>query len=85
MRSIVDMKRRSAFCAAAPSAGTDSGSAAASQTGIPIVSAWLSTRESDVWPIPRRGELATRVNAFASCGLTRKVRYAIASRISARS
>ena len=28
---------------------------------MPIVSAWSSTRESDVWPIPRRGELATRV------------------------
>ena len=68
------MKRPSAFCAAVPSPGTQPGSAAASQTGIPIVSAWLSTRDSDVCPSPRRGELAIRVNAFASCGLTRNVR-----------
>jgi hypothetical protein len=32
------------------------------------------TRLSDVCPIPRRGELAIRVNAAASCGLTRNVR-----------
>ena len=50
------------------------GSAAASHTGTPIVSAWLSTRDSDVCPSPRRGELAIRVNALASCGLTRNVR-----------
>ena len=79
------MKRPSAFCAAVPSPGTRSGSAAASHTGTPIVSAWESTRDSEVCPSPRFGEFATRVNAPASCGLTRKVRYATASRISARS
>jgi hypothetical protein len=71
---MVDMKRPSAFCAAVPSPGTDPGSAAASQTGMPIVSACESTRESDVCPNPRRGEFAIRVNALASCGLTMKVR-----------
>ena len=79
------MKRCSAFTAAVPSAVTSSGAAAASHTGIPIVSAYDSTRESDVCPSPRFGELAIRVNAPASCGLTRNVRYAIASLISARS
>ncbi len=49
---IVPMKRRSALTAAAPRPGTCSGSAAASQTGSPIVSAWASTRESEVWPMP---------------------------------
>ena len=48
--------------------------AAASHTGMPIVSAWLSTRDSDVCPIPRRGELATRVNETTSCGLASTVR-----------
>ena len=79
------MKRSSARTAAVPSPGTDEGSAAASHTGMPIVSAWASTRESDVCPIPRLGELATRVKDTASCGLPRTVRYAIASLISARS
>ena len=49
------------------------------------MSAWLSTRDSDVCPSPRRGEFAIRVNAFASWGLTMNVRYATRSRISARS
>ena len=68
------MKRPSAFWAAVPRPGTAAGSAAASHTVMPVVSAWVSTRESDVWPSPRRGELAMRVNAPASCGLIRKVR-----------
>ena len=79
------MKRPSALLAAVPSPGTLSGSAAASHTGTPIVSAKERTRESEVWPSPRFGEFATRVNAPASCGLIRKVRYAMASLISARS
>ena len=79
------MKRPNALSAAVPSPGTRSGSAAASHTGTPIVSACESTRDSEVCPIPRFGELATRVNAPASCGLARNVRYAIASLISARS
>ena len=79
------MKRPSALRAAVPSPGTLSGSAAASHTGTPIVSACERTRESEVWPSPRLGELATRVNAPASCGLAMNVRYATASRISARS
>jgi hypothetical protein len=84
-RSMVDMKRLNAFWAAVPSPGTWSGASAASHTETPIVSAWESTRESDVCPSPRLGELAIRVNVCASWGLTRKVRYAIASLISARS
>ena len=68
------MKRLRAFWAAVPRPGTLSGSAAASHTGRPIVSAWLSTRDSDVCPSPRLGEFAIRVNAPASCGLTMKVR-----------
>ena len=79
------MKRLSAFCAAVPSPGTASGCSAASHTGTSIESAWLSTRDSDVCPSPRLGELAIRVNAPWSCGLTMKIRYAIASLISARS
>ena len=79
------MKRPSARWAAVPSAGTSSGLTAASQGGMPIVSACASTRESDVWPMPRFGELAIRVNAPPSAGLTRNVRYATASLISARS
>jgi hypothetical protein len=50
-----------------------------------IVAAWASTRESDVCPIPRLGEFAIRVNAPPSAPLTRKLRYATASLISARS
>ena len=68
------MKRSSARTAAVPSPGTVAGSAAASHTGMPIVSAWAMTRESDVWPIPRLGELATRVKETTSCGLARIVR-----------
>ena len=41
---------------------------------MPMVSACASTRESDVWPIPRLGELATRVNEIASAGLASSVR-----------
>jgi hypothetical protein len=52
---------------------------------MPIASACAITRDSDVCPSPRRGEFAIRVNAPWSCGLTMNVRYAIASRISARS
>ena len=84
-RSIVDMNRPSAFCAAVPSPGTASGASAASHTGTSIESACESTRDSEVWPRPRFGELAIRVKAPWSCGLTMKVRYAIASLISARS
>jgi hypothetical protein len=39
-----------------------------------MVSAWLSTRESDVCPIPRLGELATRVKETTSCGFCSTVR-----------
>ena len=71
---MVDMNRPSAFCAAVPSCGTRSGCSAASHGVMPIVSAWASTRDSDVWPIPRFGELATRVKAPPSAGLIRKIR-----------
>ena len=57
------MKRPSALTAGLPSVGTVSGSAATSHGVEPIVSAWASTRESDVCPMPRLGELAIRVNA----------------------
>ena len=79
------MKRRIALTAAGPRPGTCSGSDAASQIDIPIVFANASTRDIDVEPIPRRGELTIRVNAPTSCGLISTVRYAIASLISARS
>ena len=79
------MNRRSALTAGAPSPGTCSGSEAASQIDVPIVLQNASTRDSEVEPIPRRGELTIRVNAPTSCGLTSVVRYAIASLISARS
>ena len=83
---IVPMNRRSALIAAAPEARAPArASAAASQIGLPIVFANASTRDIDVAPIPRRGELTIRVNAPTSCGLTSTVRYAIASLISARS
>ena len=68
------MKRPSARIAAPPSPGTAAGSAAASQMLAPIVCAWAMTRPSDVWPIPRRGELTTRVNETTSKGLARIVR-----------
>ena len=68
--AIVPMNRRSALIAAAPRPGTCSGSEAASQTETPIVLANPSTREIEVVPMPRRGELTIRVNAPASCGLT---------------
>ncbi len=58
---MVSMKRPNALTAAVPRPGTAAGSAAASHTLTPIVSAWAMTRESDVCPIPRRGELTTRV------------------------
>ena len=79
------MKRPIALRAAVPSDGTSSAAAAASHGEMPIVSACASTRESDVWPIPRLGEFAIRVNAPPSAGLTRNVRYATASLTSARS
>ena len=63
------MKRRSAFTAAAPSPGTWSGCAAASHTGMPSEEEWASTRDSEVCPIPRRGELTTRVKLTTSAGL----------------
>ena len=68
------MNRRSALTAAAPSAGTCSGSEAASQIDMPIVFANASRRDTDVDPIPRRGELTIRVNAPTSWGLTITVR-----------
>ena len=42
-------------------------------------------RCSDVSPIPRRGRFAIRRSDVASCGFTSTLRYAVASRISARS
>ena len=82
---IVDMNRRSALTAGAPSPGTCSGSEAASQIDVPVVLQNASTRESEVEPTPRRGEFTIRVNAPASWGFTSVVMYAIASLISARS
>ena len=82
---MTPMKRLSALTAAPPRPGTCSGSAAASQIEIPSVFACDSTRETEVFPIPRRGLLTIRVNEPASCGLTSTCRYAIASLISARS
>ena len=72
--SIVSMNRPSALTAAVPSPGTADGVAAASQMLMPIVAACVSTRESDVCPIPRRGLLATRWKLTASCGLPSSVR-----------
>ena len=63
------MKRRSAFTAAAPRPGICSGAAAASHTETPTAAAWASTRASEVWPSPRRGELAMRVKLTTSNGL----------------
>ncbi len=77
------MNRASAFEAGFASPGISR--SAASQGVISSAAAYASTRDSDVCPIPRRGEFAIRVNAPASCGLTRNVRYATASLISARS
>ncbi len=82
---IVPMKRVNALIAAAPRSGTCSGSEAASQIELPIVFAKPSTRDIEVEPIPRRGELTIRVNAPTSCGFSSTVRYAIASLISIRS
>ena len=81
------MKRDIALRAAAPSPGTPStvASIAASQIELSIVAAWVSTRDTDVVPSPRLGELTIRWNATTSCGFCRKVRYASASLISARS
>ena len=41
---------------------------------MPVVLASATTRDSDVCPMPRRGELAMRVKEIASCGLTSTVR-----------
>ncbi len=71
---MTSMNRPSAFTAAVPSPGTLPGCSAASQTLIPIVSAWERTRPSDVAPIPRFGEFATRANEIASCGLESRIR-----------
>ena len=79
------MKRWNAFTAAVPSPGTASGSAAASHTVMPAVLAQPITRDIEVAPIPRRGELTMRPKLTTSCGLTSTVRYATASLISARS
>ena len=79
------MKRRSALTAAAPSPGTSSGAEATSQIELPVVLANASTRDIEVEPIPRLGELTIRMNEPLSCGLTNTCRYAIASLISARS
>ena len=56
------MNRLNAFWAAAPSPGTLSGSEATSQIELPIVFACEITRDSDVDPIPRRGELTARIH-----------------------
>ena len=44
-----------------------------------------SMRSMVVLPIPRRGTLMTRLAAMSSAGFTTRVRYAMTSRISARS
>jgi hypothetical protein len=43
---------------------------------MPIVSACGEDRCSDVWPMPRLGELAIRENWLTSCGLCRQVQVA---------
>ncbi len=63
---IVAMNRLSALTAGPPSPGTCSGSDAASQIDVPVVLANASSRDIEVEPIPRRGELTIRVNAPAS-------------------
>ena len=68
------MKRPTAFTAAGPSPGTDSGAAATSHTGSPSVLAYAARRPCDVVPIPRRGELTMRPKATVSEGLTSRVR-----------
>ena len=68
------MKRPSALTAAVPRPGTAAGVAAASQIVMPIVWACVRTRESDVWPMPRRGVFATRWKLTASCGFASSVR-----------
>ena len=75
---------RTAFTAAVPSPAA-SGSAIASKRLIPIASACVTRRCSDVSPIPRRGRFAMRMSETASLGLWMTERYAIASLISARS
>ena len=77
-------KPRTALTAAVPRPAA-SGSAIASKRLIPIASACVTSRCSDVSPIPRRGRLAIRSSETASFGLWMTERYAIASLISARS
>ncbi len=60
------MKRPSAFTAAAPRPGTCRGEAAASHTETSSAAACAVTRASVVAPMPRRGELATRVKLTTS-------------------
>ena len=71
MRWAVSMKRLSALIAAAPSPGISSGETAACHTEMSAASACASTRASDVWPRPRRGELAIRPKLTTSNGLAR--------------
>jgi len=52
---------------------------------MPISRANCSMRSMVVLPIPRRGTLMTRFAAMSSEGFTTSVRYAMTSRISARS
>ena len=63
---IVAMNRLNALTAGPPSPGTCSGSDAASQIDVPVVLENASSRDIEVEPIPRRGELTIRVNAPAS-------------------
>ena len=62
-----------------------SGSAIAWKSVRPVASAWVTRRAIEVSPMPRRGRFAIRRSEVASCGFTSTERYAVASRISARS
>ena len=69
------MKRSKALTAAVPSPGTDPGlGGRVPHRDVHASAACASTRESDVCPIPRLGELATRVKEITSYGLARTVR-----------
>ena len=82
--SIVEWNERIARqdAGATPAA---SGSAIAAKSVRPVFSARVTSLWIDVSPMPRRGRFAIRRSDVASCGFTSTERYAVASRISARS
>ena len=65
--------------------GSTTASSAAVRNGMFISRPYWSMRSMVVLPMPRRGTLTTRLAAMSSAGFTTSVRYAMTSRISARS